>query len=140
VAAASQVNELLASRRHGALADSVNDANLHLARLVYPGFVSAHGIGRLADVERYVRGIRYRLEHLAGGADRDRSRMVDVLAVERRYANFVDHVASADMTTDIAAIRWMLEELRIQVFAQQIGTSGSVSLKKINQRLAAVGA
>ena len=140
VAAASQVNELLASRRHEALADSVNDANLHLARLVYPGFVSAHGIGRLDDVERYVRGIRYRLEHLAGGADRDRSRMIDVLAVERRYANFVDHVASADMTTDIAAIRWMLEELRIQVFAQQIGTSGSVSLKKINQRLAAVGA
>ncbi|MFK8026167.1 MAG: ATP-dependent RNA helicase HrpA [Ilumatobacter sp.] len=140
VAAAAAVNEQLAVRRHEAFAETIHDANLHLARLVYPGFVSAHGVARTLDIERYVRGIRHRLENLAGAADRDRARMAAVLPLEQRYTTFVDQVPPADMTPDIATIRWMLEELRIQTFAQQIGTKGSVSVKKINQRLAAAGA
>jgi ATP-dependent helicase HrpA len=140
VAAAGGVNEHLARLRAPALHESVSDANLHLGRLVRPGFISAHGIERLPDIERYVQGIRYRLENLAGAADRDRVRMVDVLALETRFAAFVDIVPVGEMTAEAAGIRWMLEELRIQVFAQPIGTKGSVSIKKINQRLAAAGA
>ncbi len=45
-----------------------------------------------------------------------------------------------EMTADAAGIRWLLEELRIQVFAQPIGTKASVSIKKLTQRLSAVGA
>ncbi len=140
VAAAAKVNAQLAVRRHAAFDASIHDANLHLARLVYPGFVSAVGAARLSDLERYVRGIALRLEQLAGHAERDVRRMEQVAPLEARYTAVVDHVAPADMTTDIAEIRWMLEELRIQNFAQQLGTKGSVSQKKISSRLAAVGA
>ena len=140
VAAAAAVNEQLARLRAPAFADSVADANLHLGRLVRPGFVSAHGIGRLDDVERYVRAIRYRLEHLGGAIDRDAVRMGEVLPLEARFAAFVDRVPPSDMPAEAKAIRWMLEELRIQVFAQPIGTSGSVSPKKVGQRLASIGA
>jgi ATP-dependent helicase HrpA len=140
VAAAAGVNELLARLRAPAFAESVNDANLHLGRLVRPGMVSAHGIDRLADVERYVRGIRYRLEHLGGGVERDVIRMGEVLPLEATFAGFVDRVPPGDLPSDTAAVRWMLEELRVQVFAQPIGTSGSVSLKKVSQRLARLGA
>ena len=71
-------------------APSVDDANVHLGRLVRPGFVLASGIDRLDDIERYVRAITYRLEHLAGGAERDRHRMAEVLPLEQRYAQLVD--------------------------------------------------
>ncbi|WP_040492265.1 ATP-dependent RNA helicase HrpA [Ilumatobacter nonamiensis] len=140
VAAAASVNELLARLRAPAFADTVHDANLHLARLVRPGFVSAHGIDRLDDVDRYVRGIRYRLEHLGGAADRDRVRMGEVWPLEARFDRFVDHAPPGGLPAEATEIRWLLEELRIQVFAQPIGTRGSVSSKKVAQRLATLGA
>lgn len=140
VAAAAAVKEHLARLRAPALQDSVGDANLHLGRLVRPGFVTAHGIDRLADIERYVRGISYRLEHLAGHAQRDLVRISEVVPLENRFATFVDRVPTGEMTVDAAEIRWLLEELRIQVFAQPIGTATSVSIKKLNQRLSAIGA
>ena len=140
VAAAAGVNEHLARLRAPAFAESVNDANLHLGRLVRPGMVSAHGIDRLADVERYVRGIRYRLEHLGGAVDRDRVRMGEVLPLEARFAGFIDRMPPGDLPPETAEVRWMLEELRVQVFAQPIGTSGSVSPKKVSQRLTILGA
>ncbi len=140
VAAAARVNEHLARLRAAALHDSVTDANLHLGRLVRTGFVSVYGIDRLADIERYVRGISYRLEHLAGHGQRDLVRISDVVPLENRFASFVDRVPAGEMTSDAAEIRWLLEELRVQVFAQPIGTKQSVSLKKLNQRLTAVGA
>lgn len=46
----------------------------------------------LADIDRDVQGIRYRLEYQSGASDRDRVRRVDVLALESRFARFVDIV------------------------------------------------
>ena len=140
VAAASSVNQHLARLVAAAVRPSVDDANLHLGRLVRPGFVTAHGIDRLADVERYVRGIAYRLDHLAGATERDQARMQEVLPLERRFAAFVDRLGPGEATTQVAEIKWLLEELRIQVFAQPVGTRGRISAKKVGQRLAAIGA
>ena len=140
VAAAATANHHLARLRAPAFADSVHDANLHLGRLVRPGMVSAHGIDRLGDVERYVSGIRYRLEHLGGAVERDRARMAEIHRLEARFAAFVDRTAPTDLPPDTASVRWMLEELRVQVFAQPIGTRGSVSPKKVSQRLSILGA
>ncbi|MGB3735449.1 MAG: ATP-dependent RNA helicase HrpA [Ilumatobacter sp.] len=140
VAAAAGVNGHLARLRAPALDDSVTDANLHLGRLVRPGFVSVYGIDRLADIERYVRGIRYRLEHLAGNGQRDLVRIAEIVPLENRFATYVDRVPTGQMTAEAAETRWLLEELRVQMFAQPIGTKSSVSIKKINQRLAALGA
>jgi ATP-dependent helicase HrpA len=140
VAAANAVNAHLAGLRAPSVRPSVDDANLHLGRLVRPGFVSSHGIGRLADVERYVRAIAYRLQHLAGAADRDRARMDEVLPLEQRFAAFVDRLPPGDATREIAEVRWLLEELRVQVFAQPIGVHGKVSTKKVAGRLTTIGA
>ncbi len=67
-------------------------------------------------------------------------RMSEVLPLEARFSGFVDRVASGNLPADTAAVRWMLEELRVQTFAQPIGTNGSVSLKKVSQRLTRLGA
>lgn len=140
VAAANTVNQRLADLRAPAVRSSVDDANMHVGRLVRPGFVSAHGVERLDDVERYVRGIAYRLEHLAGAAARDQQRMVEVLPIEQRFTSFVDRLPAGKATPAVAEVRWLLEELRVQVFAQPVGTRGKVSLKKVAERLVSIGA
>ena len=123
-----------------ALRPSVDDANAHLGRLVRPGFVSASGANRLDDVGRYVQGIAYRLEHLAGAVERDQARMGEVRPLEARYARLVDQLAAVDVTPEVAELAWMLEELRLQMFAQPIGPAPGTSTKRVHQALARAGA
>ena len=61
------------------------DVRAQLARLVYPGFVAATGIDRLADVERYLRAAARRLERLPDATAVDRDRMNSVHELERAY-------------------------------------------------------
>ena len=86
IGAASEARDRLARLHAAALRPSVDDANVHLGRLVHPGFVLGAGIDRLDDIERYVRAIVYRLDHLAGAGERDQRRMAEVLPLEQRYA------------------------------------------------------
>ncbi len=102
-----------------------------LGRLVYPGFVAATGVERLGDVERYLRAAERRLEQLPNtlAVDRDRMRAVQELEAEYERAR----QASGRPLTEI---RWMLEELRVNQFAQALGTRGQVSSKRIRRALA----
>jgi ATP-dependent helicase HrpA len=96
------------------------------------------GTDRLPDVHRYVRAIEYRLDHLAGDVRRDQRRMAEVRPVERELA---EAVASAPRVTDqLRQIAWMVEELRVSVFAQPIGVHGQASPKRIRALLAAARA
>lgn len=120
IVTANGVRDRLARLHAPVLRPSVDDANAHLGRLVFPGFVSRSGIDRLDDVARYVRAIDYRLDHLAGHADRDRERIADVEPLERRYAMVVDHAGSGSLAPEIADVAWQLEELRVVTFAQPL--------------------
>ena len=144
VAAASDVRDRLARLHAEALRSSVDDANLHLGRLVHRGFVLGSGLDRLPDVERYVRAIGYRLEHLPGAHDRDRRRMGDVLPLEQRYAQLVDTAPAGGLTPEIADVRWQLEELRVATFAQPLMAKGPnrppISAKRIAQTLDIIAA
>ena len=135
VVAASRVRDRLARLRAPALAETVADANGHLGRLVRPGFVTAAGLSRLDDVERYVRGIEYRLDHLGGAVARDVARIEDVAALESRYARTIDALGAGEITPELAAVRWQLEELRVATFAQPVGARGSVSAARIARTL-----
>ena len=140
VAEAARVHEHTARLIALALRPSVDDANAHLGRLVRPGFVSASGVERLDDVGRYVRGIAYRLEHLAGAVQRDQARMAEVHPLEARYTRLLDGLAAADVTSEVAQLAWMLEELRLQVFAQPVGPAPGTSTKRVHQALVHIGA
>jgi len=104
--------------------------------------VLGSGIDRLLDVERYVRAIGYRLDHLAGAHDRDVRRLAEVLPLEQRYARLVDTAPAGGLTPEVADVRWQLEELRVATFAQPLMVKGpgrpSISVKRISETLAAV--
>ncbi len=119
------------------LRPAILDVARQLGRLVYPGFVTATGAARLADVERYLRGAVRRLERLPSqpAADLDRLRAIEELEAE--YRARVD--AWPDGRSHPASLRevpWLLEELRVSQFAQGLGTRGPVSAKRIRRAIA----
>jgi ATP-dependent helicase HrpA len=109
---------------------AVLDMRAQYTGLLHPGFVAETGVGRLPDVVRYLRGIGRRLDKL--DPDRDAGRMATVAQLSREYADFVAALPPARRADDdVVAIRWMLEELRISLFAQTLGTAHPVSEKRI---------
>ena len=108
--------------------DAVADIDEQLDRLLYPGMLSAVGKDRLADVLRYLQAIRRRLGRLRDHVGRDRRSMERVRDLERRRDELVDAVPEAEGLVEVA---WMLQELRISLFAQEMGTKGKVSEKRI---------
>lgn len=100
--------------------------------LLFPGFVTATGVARLPDLVRYLRGIARRLDRLAADPGRDGARMAQATQLAREYGEFRAALPPARRDDgDVVAIRWMLEELRVSLFAQTLGTAHPVSEKRI---------
>lgn len=106
-----------------ALADL--DAQLH--RLHGPGSLAAAGFPRLSHVNRYLAGMESRLGRLRQDARRDQQLMADIEAVT---AEISSALASAK-----PALAWQVEELRVSMFAQHLGTDGPISLKRLRRAI-----
>jgi len=103
-----------------------------LAGLIYPGFIAATGARRLPDLVRYLRAIVRRLDKIAGEQARDADRMGVVRRVADAYqARLRDLPAQARVRPDVATVRWLIEELRVSLFAQVLGTPVPVSEKRV---------
>jgi ATP-dependent helicase HrpA len=123
---------------------TVEDARDHLKRLVRPGFVVAVGSRRLPDLARYVAGIEYRLDRLAGEIDRDHHRIAQVAPLEARYRKLMRFYGDGAGTGEAAKAKleelgWTIEELRLAVFAQAVGARQGVSATKVDRLLSAWG-
>jgi len=139
VAAAHEVRPGLAGPTPPALAPAIEDMRTQLFALIRPGFVTATGVARLADLPRYLRGIGVRLSRLPGNVERDRAWMEQVHEVRDEYesvlASLPPHRRDAP---EVVAIRWMIEELRISLFAQQLRTPYPISAVRIYRALDAL--
>lgn len=126
------LNKQLKSRVALTQALALADIKQQLSRLVYPSFVSQSGWQRLDDIQRYLLAITYRLEKLARDPVADRAKMLKIHAVEQAIAQKTG-VLPAERREEEAlqALRWMVEELRVSYFAQQLGTRVPVSDKRI---------
>ena len=134
--AAREVERRLEPLASAGLAPARADVESQLRRLVHPGFVTATGVERLADVERYLRAAARRLERLpnAPAPDLDRMRAVHELeaALERRLESWP---AGRPVPAALREVPWLLEELRVSHFAQALGTRGQVSSKRIRKAI-----
>ncbi|MFZ5869247.1 MAG: ATP-dependent RNA helicase HrpA, partial [Actinomycetota bacterium] len=124
-----------------AVLPSLTDVRQQLADLVHPGFVAATGLRRLPDLLRYLRAMRRRLEKLPSDPVRDRDSTGVVQRLEAEYAETVAKLPQQRRTDDdVVAVRWLLQELRVSLFAQGVGTAVPVSEKRIRRALAALTA
>jgi ATP-dependent helicase HrpA len=125
--------------RDPSLLASLSDARDQLAALVGPGFVTATGAGRLADLRRYLRALEYRLDKLPGNPARDRAQVGRIAEIAREYRDLRDQLTPGHPATGpLEDIRWMIEELRVNYFAQALGTPYPVSDKRVYKALDAL--
>ena len=127
------------SRLHSAspvLARAAADARAQFEALIHPGFVSETRLSRLPDLARYLRAISRRLDTAAQDPARDAERAAAVARVTDAYSRAVAELPPARrQDAGVQAVRWMIEELRVSLFAQVLGTSGPISEKRIQAAL-----
>lgn len=132
LAAAHDVEVALPTAPSAAQADAIADIRAQLARLLPRGFVAATGAAHLADLNRYLLAMSKRLERLPHGPAADRERMDRVHAVEDAYDELVRALSPARAAgADIRDIGRQIEELRVSLWAQQLGTPRPVSEQRI---------
>lgn len=133
---AREVERGIRSQNSLALLGPLNDIRSQLGGLLHPGFISAAGTERLAHFPRYLDGMLDRLTTLANDPGKDRARMTEY---ERVAQAFADAGGTIPLTVDappaLAEVRWLLEEFRISVFAQRLGTAQPVSPQRIQKLL-----
>jgi ATP-dependent helicase HrpA len=136
------LDELAARPASGLLHAALDDVRAQVAALVGGRFVSRHGVSRLPDVVRWLRAAAKRLEKLPTAPRRDAELTDEVHAVEADYRTRRAAAEAEPRTFDrdgwdgVAA---MIQELRVSLFAQEIGTAGSISPQRIAKALAQLG-
>ncbi|MEE2568369.1 ATP-dependent RNA helicase HrpA [Pseudarthrobacter sp. J64] len=119
-----------------ALISALNDIRSQLEQLVYPGFVAKTGYAQLSQVPRYLAAIEKRLEKLPGNVQRDANNMAVVQRLEDDYDDAAAALPPARRAaTGLEHVRWMIEELRVSLFAVELGTAYPVSEKRIRVAL-----
>ncbi|MCT1477728.1 ATP-dependent RNA helicase HrpA [Microbacterium sp. p3-SID336] len=120
-----------------ALLGPLGDLRGQLSGLLHPGFVSAAGVDRLAQYPRYLDGMLDRLKTLANEPGRDRARMTEFERMAKAYEEAGGTIPlPRDATPALAETRWLLEEYRVSLFAQRLGTAQPVSPQRIMKALA----
>jgi ATP-dependent helicase HrpA len=120
---------------------AVADLRRQMGGLLHRGFVAATGRRRLPDVVRYLRAMAYRLEKLPANAVRDELWMAQVAAVTAEYEQLRRQVPATGAPDDpVTRVRWMVEELRVALFAQTIGTPRAISEQRVYKAIDALTA
>ncbi|MHB1235850.1 MAG: DUF3418 domain-containing protein, partial [Microbacteriaceae bacterium] len=136
IAAGREADQAITAATSMSLLGPLTDARAQLDALVFPGFVAATGLTRLPRLPVYLRGITHRIGKLAENPGRDRVWMTEVhTAIERYTAAGGTLPAAPDAPDLLVQARWMLEELRLSLFAQPLGAVGPVSLQRITKLL-----
>jgi len=145
----STVAKILAARREAevavkdatamALLPALTDIRGQLSALVFPGFIAETGTRRIGRIPVYLEAVTHRVAKLRENPSRDRVWMNEIQSATERFTAAGGALPLAS-TADPALLeaRWMLEELRVSLFAQHLGAAGPVSLQRITKTLAAV--
>lgn len=122
-----------------AQAVALNDVKAQLAQLIQPGFVRDTPAEWLREYPRYLKAIEQRLDKVGSQLQRDRVWTGELAGYWEQYrARAAKHAQEGKRDPDLTLYRWMLEEYRVSLFAQQLGTKMAVSDKRLSKQWAAV--
>uniref|UniRef100_UPI004044C7F1 ATP-dependent RNA helicase HrpA n=1 Tax=Kytococcus sedentarius TaxID=1276 RepID=UPI004044C7F1 len=121
------------------LAPLREDLEAQLRGLVHPGFLTAAGYAQVRHLPRYLQAMETRAAKAPTDLARDTDRLAVVQTVERERADLLAGLDEMErLRPDVRDLRWMTEELRVSLFAQQLGTAHAVSEKRIYAAMDAV--
>ncbi|MGB9096996.1 DUF3418 domain-containing protein, partial [Erwinia sp.] len=130
------INKRLKGRVDMSMALALSDVKAQLGGLVYKGFVTQNGWKRLSDTLRYLTAMERRLEKMPIDPHSDRARMLKIEKIQQTWSTWYNKLPPVRREDeDVKDVRWMIEELRVSYFAQQLGTPYPVSEKRIQQAM-----
>lgn len=113
---------------------AIDDMEKQLNFLLPPNAITVHGATHLRHLPRYIQAMRIRLEDMSLDPDRDADRQAEVDNAKAYLANRMRNLpAGREKTREVKDIHWMIEELRVSLFAQRLGTAHAVSLRRIQK-------
>ena len=132
VEASQQYTQAVA--QHAALGRVVQEVKAARERLVYPGFMSRTPWDKLEHLPRYLKGYALRLEKYRSNPERDQKHAHAVHTLWQSYETRAraDHDAGR-RDPKLEEFRWMIEELRVSLFAQELRTPMPVSAKRLQK-------
>ncbi len=134
--AAQQVGRRLSGRAELSLLPALTDLAGQRTRLVYPGFITDAGLAALRHYPRFLAAMGLRLDRLPGDVRRDMVLMATVAGPEAAYLNRIAALPPGEQPgAPLRAVRWMLEELRVSLWAQQLTTAQPVSVQRVERAL-----
>lgn len=134
-----QLNKKLKGSLSPAWLHTVGDIKEQLDYLIYAGFINQTPIEWLREYPRYFKSINYRLDKLSGGISRDRALMLEIRPLWDDYlARFEKQQQQGIVDPELTTYRWMVEELRVSLFSQELKTKIPVSVKRLKKQWAKV--
>ena len=112
--------------------DATADALAQLQRLVPKNFLTAAPWPQLAHFARYLKAITARLDKLRADPARDAAKLAELRPQEQRYWRLVAE-RKGQVDARMQELRWLLEELRVSFFAQELRTPQPVSTKRLDK-------
>ncbi|MEA9865030.1 ATP-dependent RNA helicase HrpA [Xanthomonas campestris] len=134
--AVAELKPLLEAPLMGWARGNLDDMEQQLRALVHAGFLRDTPADALANYPRYLKAMILRTERAKRDPARDQARMLEL----KPFVDALNDAAARGLQQhpDWQALRWDLEELRVSVFAQELGAKSGVSAKKLSQRVAAL--
>ncbi len=115
-------------------AEARDDVSQQAAALVYPGFIADTPVERLPDIARFITAAALRLERIASNPARDTESQAMIASLRSRLDAFGVAIPGPNQRAALDVFRWQIEELRVSLFAQSLGTREKVSLKRLEKR------
>ena len=132
----NQVNKRLKGKVGLDMIMAHGDIKAQLEGLIFKGFVTELGFERLGHLQRYLSAVLKRLDKLVIDVNKDRLAMLSIERVYKDYQALVNKLPKrSQIPSALLDIRWMIEELRVSLFAQTLGTQYPVSEKRVSQAI-----
>lgn len=142
--AKGQLDKAVGRNTSLALLDTLQEIREQAAALIAPRFIADADPAQLAHYARYLKSLAYRLEKAAASPSQDAALAYQVREIEGQVSDAVEHAKGLPANPARAAVlrqaQNMVWELRVSLFAQQLGTAHKVSAKRISRLLASAPA
>ena len=132
-----QARMLVEQHKNSRYQTMVDNVKSQINRLFVPGFLTATNWQWLREYPRYLKAISQRFEKLKNGGERHDRESTELLTDwQSRYdERLALHESLGIVDAELETLRWMLEEYRVSLFAQKLGTSIKVSESRLQKQI-----
>ena len=118
---------------------SIQDIQSQLENLIYPGFIQQTERRWLLQLPKYLNGIQQRIKKLEQDPQKDQQRVTQLAPYWNQYIEWADnHHLINHHNNKLSHYHWMLQEMRISLFCQELGTSIKISFQRLDEAVSEI--